>query len=273
VPDVVRRLPTRTPASGAAAAQALLPDNASEAPRSPDAHAADNPLSLTPTSPSTVAPSPPARRAAVTPLAPERYKVQFTASAALHAKLRQAQALLRHQIPDGDLEQVLDRALDALLAQLRKQKLAETTRPRAPRPQPSRTEPGGPHSRHIPAAVKRTVWERDRGRCAFVSNSGRRCAEEGFLEFHHIVPHAKGGHATAENIELRCRAHNGYEAVCVLGEWEASKVREAIRTYDDGNRTAGVAGRVEHRSGNSLQKEFDSTRLVNSFRNELDVQP
>ncbi|MGH9372818.1 MAG: HNH endonuclease, partial [Vicinamibacterales bacterium] len=36
--------------------------------------------------------------------------------------------------------------------------------------------------------------------------------ERGFLELHHVVPFAAGGAATAENIQLRCRRHNAYEA-------------------------------------------------------------
>jgi len=59
--------------------------------------------------------------------------------------------------------------------------------------------------------VKRAVWDRDAGRCAFVGREGR-CAERGFLEFHHVVPYASGGAATLANIQLRCRAHNQYEA-------------------------------------------------------------
>jgi hypothetical protein len=39
-----------------------------------------------------------------------------------------------------------------------------------------------------------------------------RCSETGFLEFHHVVPFAEGGRTTAANIQLRCRAHNAYEA-------------------------------------------------------------
>ena len=41
---------------------------------------------------------------------------------------------------------------------------------------------------------------------------GRRCSATSFLEFHHVRPYAVGGEATAENIELRCRTHNAYEA-------------------------------------------------------------
>lgn len=39
-----------------------------------------------------------------------------------------------------------------------------------------------------------------------------RCTERGFLEFHHVVRFADGGDTTTANLELRCRAHNVYEA-------------------------------------------------------------
>jgi hypothetical protein len=61
--------------------------------------------------------------------------------------------------------------------------------------------------------VKRAVWRRDQGRCAFVATSGRRCAERGRLELHHVQPYAAGGEATVANIQLRCRAHNAYESL------------------------------------------------------------
>lgn len=67
-------------------------------------------------------------------------------------------------------------------------------------------------SRYIPAAIKREVWTRDGGRCAFVAADGRRCPERGCLEFHHVQPYTAGGAATSDNIQLRCRSHNGYEA-------------------------------------------------------------
>jgi hypothetical protein len=166
----------------------------------------------------------PGRPATVAPLAPQRYKVQFTASADMYAKLRLAQDLLRHQIPDGDPAAIFDRALTALLHDLVKQKVAATDRPRGSRGT-------GPGSRHIPAEVRRAVWIRDRGRCAFVSNKGRRCSEQGFLEFHHVAPHAAGGEPTAENIQLRCRAHNGYEAELYFGPRNTAVVREARASY------------------------------------------
>ena len=89
-------------------------------------------------------------------------------------------------------------------------------------------------SRHIPAKVKRAVWRRDKGRCAFVADSGRRCEERGRLELHHVEPYAVGGAATVANIQLRCRAHNAYGAVLFYGSrgaGPASVVRERPAAY------------------------------------------
>ena len=154
-------------------------------------------------------PPPPSHPASVTPLAPERYKVQFTVSRDTHDKLRRAQDLLRHSIPNRDLAAIFDRAISVLLGDLEKRKCAAVDHPRGPRA-------SVPGSRHIPAAVRRDVWERDGGQCAFVGAHGR-CAERGFLEFHHVKPYADGGANVVKNLELRCRAHTTYEAEQYFG--------------------------------------------------------
>jgi 5-methylcytosine-specific restriction endonuclease McrA len=154
-------------------------------------------------------PSPPKRAAVVAPIAPAQYKVQITVSADTYAKLRRAQDLLRHTIPNGDPAVIFERALTLLLTNLENTKLAAVTRPQAPRAPARRT-------RHIPAAVRRDVWKRDSGRCAFVGTDGR-CKERGFLEFHHVIPYALDGPATPENLQLRCRAHNAYESEQYFG--------------------------------------------------------
>jgi len=65
--------------------------------------------------------------------------------------------------------------------------------------------------------VKRVVWRRDAGQCAYVASGGRRCSEKTFLEFHHVQAHALKGPPTVENIALRCRRHNQYEAELTFG--------------------------------------------------------
>jgi hypothetical protein len=138
-------------------------------------------------------------------LSPRRFQIQFTATQETHDLLLRAQDLLRHQIPNGDAGEVIARALKVLIRELEKEKIAATDLPRAGRGT-------DPRSRHVPAEVKRQVWKRDGGQCAFVAHNGRRCLERGFLEFHHVDPYAVGGTATVDNIELRCRAHNRYAA-------------------------------------------------------------
>ena len=113
-------------------------------------------------------------------------------------------------MPNGDLAQVFDRALTVLVEELERRKFAATRRPGASRGQSE-------DSRHIPAAVKRAVVMRDGGRCAFVAPEGRRCDERRFLEFHHLQPYGAHGKPTVDNIALRCRAHNRYEAELFYG--------------------------------------------------------
>ena len=188
VPSSVRKLPalaTEFPVS--------------TAPEAPAAHSA-----LTP-SPAAPAPQPPSRRPLVKPLSAETYRLQITMSRDTHDKLRRAQALMRHRVPNGDPAEIFDRALDALLRDVEKTKCAHVDRPR-------QTRPGGNNSRHIPSQVKREVWRRDGAQCAFEGSDGRRCCEADFLEYHHVVPYARGGTTIADNLELRCRAHNAYEA-------------------------------------------------------------
>ena len=144
-------------------------------------------------------------RPVVRPRAPERYEVRFTATAETREKLRRAQDLLGHAIPGGDIAQVVDRALTLLVADLERKKFAATRNPRRSRGQSK-------DSRNIPAEVQRAVSARDEGCCRFVAKDGRRCGARRFLEFHHVTPHAVGGAPTVENIQFRCRAHNGYEA-------------------------------------------------------------
>ena len=171
-------------------------------------------------SPAPQAPAPDKRREVARPLADDRYEIRFTVSGATRDKLRLATDLLRHAVPDGDAGEVIDRALTALLEDLARKKFAAT-----PRPRPVRDAATG--TRHVPAHVKRAVWLRDGARCAFVGGGRHRCHERGFLEFHHVRPHGVGGEATVENIELRCHAHNAYEAERFYGRRFVPPRREA----------------------------------------------
>jgi hypothetical protein len=110
--------------------------------------------------------------ARLAPLSPGRFALQVTVDQATHDKLRYAQALLGHALPSGDVANVIERALDALIDRLEKQKFAKCAR--------SRPQRGAPKGRHIPAAVKRAVVERDGGNARssarWASAARRECA-------------------------------------------------------------------------------------------------
>ena len=169
--------------------------------------------------------TPPSPRSILAPLAPERYLLRVTLSRDAHDKLERARALLRHAIPNGDPAAVVDRALTALVEQLEKRKIGRDIASAKARVAASRQ---ASRTRHVPAAVKRAVWARDQGRCAFVGTHGR-CEETAFVEFHHVRPFAVGGATDVDNLQLRCRAHNAHEAACYFGEELLADAEEARR--------------------------------------------
>jgi hypothetical protein len=54
-------------------------------------------------------------RSKLEPLSASSYRIEFTASAELYAKLERARELLSHTVPRGELATVIERALDALV--------------------------------------------------------------------------------------------------------------------------------------------------------------
>ena len=243
VPTTIRKLPVATPppaapappAASAPTAPTDASDSASERRLQPAQRIAAP--AAPPTVPASPTPAAPAR-AAVSSLSPDRYKLQVTITGELLEKLELAKDLLRHAHPSGDVATILDRALTALLVELAKKKFAATDRPRPA----SGTQAD---SRNVPAEVKRAVFVRDLGRCAFVGHTGRGCHERAFVEFHHVEPYAYGGPPTVENIELRCRSHNRLE-------WQRADVRMSEGPPRTGRGTAlgtGMASRFETSSG------------------------
>ena len=147
-------------------------------------------------------PPPAVPRLIMTPLSPGRCELRFTANRSTYDKFEQARHLLSHAVRDRDPGEVLDRALTLLIKDIERRKNGATDRPR-----PSRGTKRG--SRYPSAEVRRIVSKRDGGRCAFVAKTGRRCNERSCVQYHHVDPQ---GPATPENIQLRCAAHNRYEA-------------------------------------------------------------
>jgi hypothetical protein len=104
----------------------------------------------------------PPRLATVQPLAPTRYRIQFTASAGLHAKLERLQALTRSSVPDGDLATLIEQAVTERLERLEARRFAKARSPRKGLEEADTSA----QTRYIPAPIRRVVYERDGGRCA-----------------------------------------------------------------------------------------------------------
>ena len=82
-------------------------------------------------------------------------------------------------------------------------------------------------TRTIPAPIRRAVYERDQGRCRFRDAAGRRCTETEWLELHHVQAYGRGGDHRPENIELRCRTYDRYEAERDYGKQVVARYRNS----------------------------------------------
>ena len=162
---------------------------------------------------------------------------------------------MRSSVPDGDLATIIEEAVTEKLERLESKRFGKT---KSPRKSLEKTDTS-PSSRHIPAAVKRAVYERDKGQCAFIGKNGRRCTERHRLEFHHRKPFGRGGDHSVGNIELLCRAHNGYFAECDYG-------KEVIERYRTSRHSGG-------RVSEPVAVYTFSNRRVGAALNELWVQP
>jgi len=178
-------------------------------------------------------------RTLIQPLSPSRYKVQFTASAQLRDKLERLQALLRSSVPDGDLATIVEQAVTEKLERLEARRFAKTKSPRKVLPQVGArsTEKGTrPRSRYIPAVVRRTVEERDGGRCTYRDAQGRRCTRRNDLEYHHRTPFGRGGQHSVDVLTLMCQTHNMLMAERDYGKEVMARFRHRARRSTDASR-------------------------------------
>ena len=115
-----------------------------------------------------------------------------------------------------------------------------------------REAPASANGRHVPHAVVRAVSERDGYQCTFKDPGGRRCSERINLQFDHVIPFARGGQTTVENVRLLCVVHNQHEAERVYGEAHMREQRAASRASAERAGTAraetDVRARGKHMS-------------------------
>jgi 5-methylcytosine-specific restriction endonuclease McrA len=135
--------------------------------------------------------------------------------------LRLAKDLVAHAIPSRDSSKVVARALREMIERAQKQKYGKGVRTR----EGERSE----SPRYVSAHVRWAVRQRDGEQCTYVSPDGRRCDATSQLEYDHVVPVARGGQATVENLRMRCRGHNQFEAERTFGREFMKQKRAAAK--------------------------------------------
>ncbi len=164
-------------------------------------------------------------QARVQPLSAQSYRVEFTASAELHAKLEHAQNLLSHAVAPGNLGELFERALDELIAKETKRRQGVVS------DKPRKLRSLKEDSRHVPVSVAREVWERDESQCTFVDAHGRRCSEKRYVTIEHVDPHARGGPPSVHNLCLLCGPHNQDAARREFGEEHIRRKQREREAY------------------------------------------
>jgi hypothetical protein len=91
-----------------------------------------------------------------------------------------------------------------------------------------------------------------------VSKTGTRCGTRRDLEFHHIVPFARGGAMTSDNLCLMCRAHNALLA-------ERDYGRDYIKSQV-AKRQAHASHRSTEPGPEHMNRQPDSTRTAGCER-------
>lgn len=191
------------------------------------------------------------------PLSVDRYGLHFTIDAEALQELEQVRALARHRLPGGELAELFKLAMRTLRIALEKQRFSAGKKPRVRKATGASSPPSGTEDDSTPAPgqavsagaehppaevakavvarrpsaeVAREVYARDQGQCTFVAPDGRRCCAREFVEFDHIDPCAAGGEPTAENLRLRCRAHNQLYARQYYGDQHMATAVARART-------------------------------------------
>ena len=170
----LRRLPARAPA-GAPTVLALEIRGADPERSEPSAENRDRAPAIAANGGETPAPqaTPPIERsrpADLEAVAQDRWSLRATVDRAFKQDLETLRCLLAHEIPDGDLTEVLREAIRCAVERHGKRRGAVPPSRKASRPAPPARK-----TREPSAEVKREVWERDGGQCTFLGPGGRRC--------------------------------------------------------------------------------------------------
>ncbi len=139
-------------------------------------------------------------------VAVDRSELKVGMSVEVERKLARVREILG---PEVSLEQTLERLVDEFLKRkdpVQKAQRAEIRKAKRPTLGRSVARP----TLGIPVHVLHAVNRRDRGQCQATTPHGRQCSEKNWVHLHHIVPKARGGANTADNLVTLCSAHHRF---------------------------------------------------------------
>ncbi|MBK9294958.1 MAG: HNH endonuclease [Oligoflexia bacterium] len=167
----------------------------------------------------------------------EKIEVRFVITKELKEKLERVKALISHKKANPSYEELLLELAEIALKKLDKSQCQNALPPaEVKNSEAQQVGKESENSRYIPAEVKRQVWQRDQGRCQYVSdgnfnagkpenskdqsdiasNSAQKCNSTHFIQIDHVTPFSHGGSSTdINNLRLLCGQHNRYR-------WEKS---------------------------------------------------
>jgi hypothetical protein len=142
-------------------------------------------------------------------VSPSKVEMTFFADNELQIVLEKIRSVLSHKLESGTLTEMI-----SFIAKAYWEKIDPCRAIRAKK-LVSRAQV---HFDTITTAIKRAVWKRDNGECAFTNTQGKKCKSTYRLQFDHFpIPKAKGGPSTEENLRLTCFQHNAFHAVQKFG--------------------------------------------------------
>jgi 5-methylcytosine-specific restriction endonuclease McrA len=144
-------------------------------------------------------------------------------------KLERCKSLLSGKHPTGLSMETLMAELAEVFLEHRdpERRMARRKKRQDQQKSPIKAAPNPKRTRHIPVKEQDKVWVRDKGQCAFVGPSGRRCMATHNLQIdHYPTPYARGGPNTASNLRLLCAKHNQHTAEEVFGERHMAQYRQ-----------------------------------------------
>lgn len=175
----------------------------------------------------------------VRPVSADQYRITMIVDSEFMNTVERARNASSHAIPDGNLQAVILRGLEALITKAgkrtgtipvrgtKRQTVTEVADTR------SASGAGASHERahaarqskrdHISRDLVRAVFERDGDACVWKQPGGNACGSKHQLELDHVRPVALGGETVLSNLRVLCHAHNQQAAREAFGEAFMSK--------------------------------------------------